>query len=615
MPRVPETQLSSQRVIAAPIQEQNIRTNDAAFGGAEARALQGVGQSLGQAGQALLERENYLREQESVTKSVEAYNNFRDSWRVEEENFKGLQGTDAAGVTKKVKEKFDEMSKVAGNGLNDNALKRLNALIQQSRNSTLDAFARHERDQSKAAYNNQMQALQETAINDAVEGFGDQATIDNSRTVIRTAVRASMQGQSEDAIKAVTDAQLSKMHAGIVGRLVNQDVDAAQAYYESQKDQIDGSVRVQIEKMLAPKIEAERAEELLSEHYMEDKPIDEIAKGIRNSGAPQNVKDEAIRRANNRKAQERAAEAEKMENANKAAWDTIREQGSIDAIPATILSELSPDQVNKLKMEESRIRNGHQTITDSKAWQEFVTMPSQERAAIDVYAEYADKFDQQDFQRALALQAEDRSPKSGAGVKTSRETDYNNILRDVASKFGLIDENDTLAKVRQNKSSNAKRFKALDKRLRLEVDTWHENNKGKQITQTEIGRIADSIVSDVVYVDEWGADPEIPIAALTPDDIDKAYLDADTINPDVRKSLIEAFPNRRRRLSREDVADMKLDVQLGRPVNKVSVTDIPKDAADQIKQAFEIMGRTFRNDAERDQAYLELYIKWVLNGY
>jgi hypothetical protein len=47
---------------------------------------------------------------------------------------------------------------------------------------------------------------------------------------------------------------------------------------------------------------------------------------------------------------------------------------------------------------------------------------------------------------------------------------------------------------------------------------------GKDLTADEKQTIVDRVVMDKVYVDEWGTDPQKPLALVTPEEMSKAYV-------------------------------------------------------------------------------------------
>jgi hypothetical protein len=65
---------------------------------------------------------------------------------------------------------------------------------------------------------------------------------------------------------------------------------------------------------------------------------------------------------------------------------------------------------------------------------------------------------------------------------------------------------------------------------------------GKDLTADEKQTIVDRVVLDKVYVDEWGTDPQKPLALLTPEEVSKAYVRVNGKN--VRVSAVPALDRR-----------------------------------------------------------------------
>lgn len=63
----------------------------------------------------------------------------------------------------------------------------------------------------------------------------------------------------------------------------------------------------------------------------------------------------------------------------------------------------------------------------------------------------------------------------------------------------------------------------VDRRIRV----MSTAKGGKDLLPDEVQKIVDDVALDKVYVDEWGTDPQKPIALLTPDEMAKAYVNVD----------------------------------------------------------------------------------------
>jgi len=615
---VPPSRVAQVDIGTAPIGEQRIRTPEAAFGGATARGLQGLGQaaqqSAGILGNIAIERQD----RQDTTEAVNAFTSFRDQWRGLDGDFKKREGIESFGLTTDAVKAYDDLSLTFGKTLTGGAKRRFESLARQSRGSSIDVLARFEQSQSKRAFDNQMGALSATAISDGIENFQDKNVLENSELVIDSSVRTLLRGQSEEAIALAIEGEMTKLHAGVTDRLSDIDPDTADDYLKANAQKMDPTVVAKLQQSLEVKVSRERSEELVAEHYIEDKPINEITKEIRKSGQPQKIIDDAVRRAGNRRAEDNAADREKRETSYQAGFDAVRDGNGIDSIPTAILNELTPEDITKLQAEDSRVANGHALVTNSKTWQDIMTMSPQELASKDVYRDYASQLDQTDFQRALNMQGKARADISGTRPNPAqvRDGDYRDALQFVARQAGLI-KGAQVAKERiQTGGDDANRLRIFDQAYRGEVDAWLANNPGKQLSRTQIVELGNKLIADQVYLDGgfFGLEFQLPVAALTPTDIENAYIQGDAVIPEVRRFIIDAFPDRRRALTRDDIADIFLDIRLKRPIDKVSASDIPPTELTLIKAAMEQQGIQFNNEVERDQAFVNLYVKGLLNA-
>jgi hypothetical protein len=613
---VPRREVAQQGLNAAPIPENRVLASDAAFGGTVARATQDLGAQISRSAGTMAAIAQEQQDKEDVSLAVDSYNKFRDNWRGQDEGFKSRFGLEAKGVTSEGTKFFDDTAFKMSEQLQGSARIRFQSLVQGSRNSSLDGLAKYEQSQNQAAFENQMNALSETAINDAIEDFQNPAVADNSKLMIDTSIRAMLRGQSGEVVDAAIKEQTSVMQEGIIDRIAGVDINAANDYFEENKDDLTADAIVKIEKSMALKMSAEQAEELVASKYEKEKPIDVVVSDIQQSSKPQNVKDDAVRRAKDRRSIDNAADRQRRETAYETAYESIVSGNGIEALPPEVLVELDQEDIAKLKTLDSNVANNHAPVTNSKTWQDIMTMPIQELAAKDILRDYGNDLTQTDLNRALTLQQSARATISGVSKdpKMIRETDYNQALQLTASSAGLIDKEDSFGKLRQDDDVKSRRFQQFDKAFRNEVDTWLANNKGKNLSRTEITEIGNRLLAEQVYIDPgfFSFEKQFPIAALTPDDIEDAYIKGGEIDPVVRNVIIGAF-NTKRKLNRTDVADMMLDVRLNRPVDKVTASDIPEDMLVGIRAAFDTQGVTFRSDVERDQAYINLYLKGIFN--
>ncbi len=112
-------------------------------------------------------------------------------------------------------------------------------------------------------------------------------------------------------------------------------------------------------------------------------------------------------------------------------------------------------------------------------------------------------------------------------------------------------------------------------RIILEIDRRVRAASGakgdKPLSPDEKQKVVDSVVMDKVYVDEWGRDPEKPIATLAPDDMAKAYVRVNGRNVPVssvpatdRRQIISALKATGQTVTEQNIVQMFVDGQKGK---------------------------------------------------
>jgi hypothetical protein len=88
---------------------------------------------------------------------------------------------------------------------------------------------------------------------------------------------------------------------------------------------------------------------------------------------------------------------------------------------------------------------------------------------------------------------------------------------------------------------------------------------GKELTADEKQGIVDRVVMDKVYVDEWGTDPQKPLALLTPDELKKAYVNVNGKNVPVssvpaidRRQIVKALQATGQQPTEQAIVEMYL---------------------------------------------------------
>jgi hypothetical protein len=106
----------------------------------------------------------------------------------------------------------------------------------------------------------------------------------------------------------------------------------------------------------------------------------------------------------------------------------------------------------------------------------------------------------------------------------------------------------------------------IDRRVR----TASAAKGGKDLTADEKQAIVDRVVMDKVYIDEWGTDPQKPLALVTPEELQKAYVRVNGKNVPVssvptmdRRQIIQALQTTGQPVTEQAIVEMYLAAKKG----------------------------------------------------
>ncbi|MEQ1771875.1 MAG: hypothetical protein ABL879_18785, partial [Devosia sp.] len=303
--------------------------------------------------------------------------NVRDGYAGFESQAKQRLGANAKGLTKDANEWWDAAVAKAGEGLENDAQRRLfEHQATPLRQASIESFSMHEGVERRKSLTESATADTVSAINIAAANPYNGAMLENSRATIERTVGVAAQLNGWD--KGKRDAELSgavtKMHMGVLGAMVDRDPKSATAYYETHKGEIDGTQHAQIEKTLEIGGIRQRtqnyADEILAKNLSQDESVklaETSYEGVE--------RDETVRRVNEKFSQQRSAREGAQKDASDTAWKYF-DQGGINAIPTTILAAMDPKE--KQSMEDyARARqnqNEADIVTDYEKYSGLMTM-------------------------------------------------------------------------------------------------------------------------------------------------------------------------------------------------------------------------------------------------
>lgn len=242
MPVVPRVSGPSVELRAAPNATQNIAgiTPDA-FGARDVRNLQEIGQIV-----------NHIKEQDDADRIFRAETALKTDYLAFEQSELERKGVDAKGAGERSAKWWGEAQKKysaeLNNGRQERIFQRSSSAIQMAGNQTLLRHETQQRNQSLAESTiAQVQSASDMAIADPSP---DRVQMSRQQIIASNQVLGQLRGDAPDVIEQRTKTALTGMHKGVVMKTVDEDPDAAKAYYYSHRKEIAGPDQVVIEKAL-----------------------------------------------------------------------------------------------------------------------------------------------------------------------------------------------------------------------------------------------------------------------------------------------------------------------------------------------------------------------------
>lgn len=240
MPRVPEYQ---QNVSLRPIHQSGIdvrATPDhfgAAIGRGMGQAAQGMGNLAGSL-RAVQEMDDSLRAKEAEDLLAEWDRNAKYG----EGGFMTLEGRNAVDGRSAYEEAFDRKRKELGAGLTPGAARMYDRASRARQQSSYEQAIKHSAIARKQWFNDASSARLDTFAEDALAGYGDNATVEKNIAAGQAEIRqqAAMLGWDADTLKNREVEYISSVRLNVALRMMDDDPIAAKKYYEDNKKQFTG---------------------------------------------------------------------------------------------------------------------------------------------------------------------------------------------------------------------------------------------------------------------------------------------------------------------------------------------------------------------------------------
>lgn len=320
----------------------------------------------------------------------------------------------------------------------------------------------------------------------------------------KAAVLGARKGWTTEQVQAEAGKNLSAMHLAQITKLAETDATAAQAYYDANKAEVNFAQQARVEQVLKGEADNQFATQKAAEWA--GKPLSEQLAEAAKITDPQR-REKTLAQVRNNYALVKQAEQERENAAADQAWQMFA-QGR--KIPEAVLSQMSGRE--RAQLQESQRVRAERAVAGTPVKTDMATyIDVRERLArgekVDLRA-YTEKIAPSQMEQLLDIQG---AVRTGGVKQDSMLTDEARIN---AAVVGLgID-----------KKKNPEAAMALTAEIDRRVRSASAAKGGKDLTADEKQAIVDRVVMDKVYVDEWGRDPQKPLALTTPEELGKAYV-------------------------------------------------------------------------------------------
>lgn len=545
MARVPTYE---RQVTANPVDgtKQQANVSPDAFGAAQGRALQGLGNQIQQTGNVLAQHAQRLQAEydESVITGVtnDADERARDMF----DKYEQLSGKDAVDNHDAFAKDYEDMLKTVAKDLSPRQARIWERISSQKLNSGLNRAASHNATQRRVWHDQEDTARLKNLTDNAVgQAFNDHEVGLNMELGKRTVrAMADRNGWDDEMTKRSLAEYETNLHKQVITARLATNPASAREYFNAHKKEILGGVRADLEEALKEGTIREQSQALMMKYYSDELGAQDIKAGIMESSAPQEVKDAAWARA---KDEISARDAQKAEE-KRFLYDTSAQYADDGKRPpAEIWTKLSTEEQANIERRRQMALSQVPVVHNPEAWYEF--MVRDDRYDIDIKGEYGDKFDQAHMERALADQASAHAARTSNGAGAAGQS-YDDRIISAFVSAGLLDN------PKKVKGDNAKRvslFADNVDRLIREL----EGATGRKARPDEVQSIIDQEMLKAVYLDKsWKRDPLIPAGSIGANELSRIYVKDEAIPAEFANGIYAFADGRGIDLSTEDLANI-----------------------------------------------------------
>lgn len=244
MPRIPDVQQMVQRQ-DLPAARINVQASPQAFGAGIGAAMQDTGEVIQKFALDKMQREDTLAAKQAFTL---ANDSLREYLYGEQGVFK-MTGANAQGLSKKGSQALEKIARTASEKLNNTQRELFDRFWTTASASALDGIYRHEANEFQKLEDETDQALVDSEINTALEGYRDQRAVTDAVSRISATIDSTVIRKGHDPMWGAAEKKkaTTAIYTGIIDRMMSEDhPELAKQIFQTYKKDIDPGMHAKI---------------------------------------------------------------------------------------------------------------------------------------------------------------------------------------------------------------------------------------------------------------------------------------------------------------------------------------------------------------------------------
>lgn len=483
-------------------------------------ALQ-MGKALSAAGQNFTDSAVRLQHQQNADRVFQAEAGIKDAYLQYENQAKSQRGQDAWGLTQSTTKWWNDNLKKSADALeNDQQRQIFFRTTSPIRDQSLTTMGTYEQQQRQVSVEESGKASIKTSINLAAANPTDPSVVNGAKSDIlkRVQVLGDLNGWTPAIREATASQYVTDLHKQVIQSQIDTNPDAARAYFNANKAEIDGASRDEIDKQIrvgtVRQIGQQGSDAIMQRGLSESEALSTARSKY--TGEQQ---DEVVRRVKERYADIDMERERGQAQAADKAWQIWSKDRSLNDVPTSVLNSMDGKMRHALEQEDAAHASGADIKTDWSTFYDLrqsASLTPQQFAKTDI-RQYFPKLNPAQREQLIDTQNQ---------IKGANANDVQTLDGQLSRSHELLGWS----------ASDAQKKGQFDSAALTAIDAAQKANGGKKLSFDERQKVIDRMMvtgsypggnwfSKDTFYQVAGTEKEAQFAPKIPDD-DRAKIEA-----------------------------------------------------------------------------------------